>query len=83
MSPCIPNTKGSDSPADVPYGAWNSFPRTPFPEYAGSKLLLYCSAGGKIVRLGVAVGCALEVILHTFVSQQPGLMGFVCTSAGF
>lgn len=49
MPPSIPNKNGSDSPADVPYGTWDAFPWEPFPEYAGSKSVLYRSADGKVV----------------------------------
>jgi uncharacterized cupin superfamily protein len=49
MPPSVPNSKGSASPADVPHGTWNSFPWEPFPEYSGSKSVLYRSADGKIV----------------------------------
>ncbi|CAH0057032.1 unnamed protein product [Clonostachys solani] len=55
MPSSIPNTKGSASPADVPHGAWDSFPWTPFPEYAGSKSVIYRSADGRI-----AAGAAKE-----------------------
>ncbi|KAH6669626.1 hypothetical protein F5X68DRAFT_278958 [Plectosphaerella plurivora] len=44
-----PNTSGSKSPADTPYGTWDSFPWQPFPEYAGSKSVLYRSTDGKVV----------------------------------
>lgn len=49
MAPSIPNTEGSSSPAAVPHGPWNSFPWQPFPEYAGSKSVLYRSSDGRVV----------------------------------
>ncbi|EWZ29875.1 hypothetical protein IWW34DRAFT_623534 [Fusarium oxysporum f. sp. albedinis] len=49
MPPSVPNSKGSDAPKDTPYGTWDSFPWEDFPEYAGSKSVLYRSADGKIV----------------------------------
>lgn len=49
MPPSVPNSKGSNAPADVPYSTWNTFPWEPFPEYAGFKSVLYRSADGKIV----------------------------------
>lgn len=49
MPPSIPNENGSAHPADVPYGNWDSFPWHPFPEYGGSKSVIYRSADGTIV----------------------------------
>jgi hypothetical protein len=48
MPPSIPNSNGSDLPGDVPYGTWDSFPWEAFPEYAGSKSILYRSWDGII-----------------------------------
>lgn len=49
MPPSKPNSEGSSDPSKTPYGKWNSFPWEPFPEYAGSKSVLFRSADGKIV----------------------------------
>ncbi|KAJ5470980.1 hypothetical protein N7530_008337 [Penicillium desertorum] len=49
MAPSIPNTTGSESPADVPYGPYTSFPWEPFTEYGGEKSIIYRSADGKVV----------------------------------
>lgn len=44
-----PNASGSADPKDVPHGLWSSFPWVDFPEYAGSKSIIYRSPDGKIV----------------------------------
>lgn len=44
-----PNANGSSQPQDTPYGPWDSFPWEAFPEYAGSKSLIYRSSDGTIV----------------------------------
>ncbi|KAM5346167.1 hypothetical protein ACJ41O_009172 [Fusarium nematophilum] len=49
MPPTTLNTKGSASPEDVPHGTWDFFPWEPFPEYAGSKSVLYRSADRRVV----------------------------------
>jgi uncharacterized cupin superfamily protein len=49
MPPSTPNDKGDRSAANTPYGHWNSFPWEDFPEYAGSKSVLYRSADGRVV----------------------------------
>ncbi|KOS40473.1 hypothetical protein ACN38_g8659 [Penicillium nordicum] len=49
MAPAIPNTTGSESPVDVPYGPYTSFPWEPLPEYGGEKSVMYRSADGKVV----------------------------------
>ncbi|KAH6873440.1 hypothetical protein B0T10DRAFT_416557 [Thelonectria olida] len=43
------NESGSANPADVPYGSWESFPWEPFPDYGGTKSIIYRSTDGKIV----------------------------------
>ncbi|KAH7356369.1 hypothetical protein BKA66DRAFT_562625 [Pyrenochaeta sp. MPI-SDFR-AT-0127] len=50
-----PNETGSQSPKDVPHGRWDSFPWIPFPEYGGSKSIIFRSEDGKI-----AAGAAKE-----------------------
>ena len=49
MPPSQPNASGSSAPADTPYGNWDSFPWEEFPEYAGSKSLIYRSKDGTVV----------------------------------
>jgi uncharacterized cupin superfamily protein len=45
----VPNSSGSTNPADTPYGHPSSFPSEDFPQYGGSKSIIYRSADGKIV----------------------------------
>lgn len=49
MPPSLPNSSGSGDPAKTPYGNWASFPWEDFPEYAGSKSVLFRSEDGRIV----------------------------------
>ena len=49
MPPSQSNTDGLTDPTRVPYGNCESFPTEPFPEYEGSKAIIYRSADGKIV----------------------------------
>lgn len=49
MAPCIPNSTGSNDPADTPYGPYTSFPWVPMPEFGGEKSVIYRSSDGKVV----------------------------------
>lgn len=49
MPPSTPNADGSSEPSRTPYGPWESFPWEDFPQYAGSKSLIYRSSDGTIV----------------------------------
>ncbi|KAH6628980.1 hypothetical protein C7974DRAFT_393571 [Boeremia exigua] len=49
MPPSTPNLTGTENPASVPYGAWDSFPSAPFPMYSGSKSVYYRSKDNKVV----------------------------------
>ncbi|KAI8685241.1 Cupin-3 domain-containing protein [Fusarium keratoplasticum] len=43
------NATGSSDPRHVPYGHWDSFSPDPFPEYSGTKSIVYRSGDGKVV----------------------------------
>jgi uncharacterized cupin superfamily protein len=45
----MPNLTGSADPSATPYGDHSSFPWQPFPQYGGSKAMIYRSEDGKIV----------------------------------
>lgn len=56
MPASTPNSNGSEDPAHVPHGAWDSFPWEPFPAYNGTKSIFYRSADNS-----VAVGAIREI----------------------
>ena len=47
MPKCTPNSTGSLEPQSVPHGNWHSFPWVDFPEWKGSKSVMFRSADGK------------------------------------
>lgn len=50
MPPSIPNTSGSDAPAAVPYGDWQTFPTEPYKTPWGDrKSVVFNSADGRIL----------------------------------
>lgn len=50
MPPSVPaQGKDSAAPKNVPYGNYDSFPKKDFPEWKGSKSVMYRSADGKRV----------------------------------
>ena len=53
MPASVPNETDADMPLKTPHGHYDSFPSTPYPEFGGSKSVIYRSADGTRVA-GVA-----------------------------